>query len=165
MNTVYRKTTRGAQAIANRALGVAGRLRSLLIFVDGKRSAYELGMMASSFGDVPQMLAQLAHDGLIEALPVAPGAATGINTVSPAAVPAAPVLPLSLPQAKTLATRLLIEVLGPSSDVMCLKIEAAKNLAEYIEAVKRAYALVREIRGAAQAERFGNTIEANLPKG
>lgn len=164
MNTVYRKTALGAQAIANRALGVVGRVRSLLIFVDGKRSAHELGVMASSFGDVPQMLAQLVQDGLIEALPVAHGAPTGVSAGSPAPVPAAAALPLSLPQAKILATRLLIEVIGPSSDVMCLRIEATKNLAEYIEAVKRAYALVREIRGAAQAERFGNTIEANLPK-
>lgn len=159
MINIYRKTSKGAEAIANRAHGVVGRVRSLLIFVDGKRSGQELQTMASGFGDVPAMLQLLLQDGLIEVVGGAPAGADAVSAASPAPVAVA----LSLPQAKALAVRLLTEVLGPGGQSMCLKIEAAKSLADYIEAVKRAYTLVRDARGAAEAERFGNAIEASLP--
>ena len=35
---IYHKTPKGTEAIANRQSGLAPRLRSLLIMVDGKRS-------------------------------------------------------------------------------------------------------------------------------
>ena len=168
MNSVYRKTAKGTEAIANRALGVSGRLRSLLIFVDGKRSEQDLSAMASGFGDVPQMLAQLVQESLIEVVGgIAAATATQVAAATtPATTAASPAVavPLSVAQAKTMATRLLMEILGPSSEPMCLHIEAAKSLPEYVEAVKRAYALIHGVRGAAMAERFGNTIEANLPQ-
>ena len=37
MDSVYRKTGKGQEAIAQRAHGVVGRARSLLILVDGQR--------------------------------------------------------------------------------------------------------------------------------
>ena len=45
---------------------------------------------------------------------------------------------------------------------MCLKIEAAKSVADLVSAAQRAYAVVRDVRGAAQAERFGAAVEARL---
>jgi non-ribosomal peptide synthetase component F len=38
-----------------------------------------------------------------------------------------------------------------------------RNRAEFIESIRRAYAVVNEVRGRAQAESFGALIEANLP--
>ncbi len=172
MSSIYRKSTKGSEAINQRAHGVVGRLRSLLIFVDGKRSEQELTTMASGFGDVPQMLAQLHSEGLIEVVggatpvpaPVAAQTAAVATPSAPAPSPAPAAAPVTLAQAKTIATRHLIEILGPNSEQMCLRIEAAKSLPDFVEAVKRAYTMVREILGAAQAGRFGNIVEANLPK-
>ncbi len=58
-----------------------------------------------------------------------------------------------------------MQILGPTSDTLCLRIEAARNRTEFIEAIRRAYAVVADIRGRTQAEAFGAVVEANLPPG
>ena len=62
-HAIYHKTPKGAEAIANRQSGLAPRLRSLLIMVDGKRSSADLGALT---GECETLLDQLAQDGLIE---------------------------------------------------------------------------------------------------
>jgi hypothetical protein len=164
VDTVYTKTTKGQEAIATRSHGLVGRLRSLLILVDGKRPQSALHALASGFGDVPAMLAELLDNGFI----TSPQAQA---TLAPAHLPAAvqappqPAAPaaLSLPQAKTFATRQLMQILGPTSDALCLRVEAARNRAEFVDAIQRAYKVVADIRGRTQAETFGALIEANLP--
>ena len=162
MDPVYRKTGKGQEAIAQRAHGVVGRARSLLILVDGQRPQSGLLQLASGLGDVAQMLAQLETDGLITsrpagALPTAPA------PLMPQQAATAPAGPVSLPQAKAYASRQLMQILGPTSEALCLRIEAARNSAEFIESIRRAYAVVAEVRGRTQAEAFGALIEANLP--
>jgi hypothetical protein len=56
-----------------------------------------------------------------------------------------------------------MQILGPTSEALCMRIEAARNRAEFIESIRRAYAVVNEVRGRTQAEAFGALIEANLP--
>ena len=152
-NTIYRKTAKGAEAIAARLHGLTGKSRSMLILVDGKRSASELHALGQGFGDVAPLLAQLERDGFIEALSTPPPSAPAIALKSP----------LTLAEAKAFAARRLMEVLGPTSESMCLRIVAAMNPDEFVGAVKRAYAVVRDVRGPAEAERFGSAVEANLP--
>lgn len=148
----YRKTAKGAAAILSRVPGLIGRLRSLLILVDGKRAGEELRHLASGFGDVGQLLGELERDGYIEPVP---------GTLS---APAAPVkAPTTLADAKKFASHRLMQVLGPTSEPMCLKIETAPNMAEFVALVKRACVIVREVRGVAEAVRFGDSVEANLP--
>lgn len=153
--TVLRKTPRGQEAIAARAHGLVGRMRSLLILVDGQRTQSALGTLAAGFGDVAQMLADLQAAGFIEPVPV--------SVVVPASTVAPGSQAVSLAQAKAFATRSLMQTLGPTSDALCLRIEAARNRAEFVEAVQRAYAAVNDIRGRARAEAFGAAIENNLP--
>lgn len=154
-DTVFRKTPRGQEAIATRAHGLVGRMRSLLILVDGQRTQSALGTLAAGFGDVVQMLTDLQAAGFIG--PVPGGVVVPASTVAPGS-PA-----VRLAQAKAFATRSLMQTLGPTSDALCLRIEAARNRAEFVEAIHRAYAVVNEIRGRAQADAFGEAIEAILP--
>lgn len=158
VDPIYRKTTKGQEAIATRAHGLVGRPRSLLILVDGQRSLSALAALGAGFGDVPLMMAQLLSDGFVESIhgasqsgAAADGGSAGSST------------PSTLPAAKSLAARQLMQILGPSSDALCLRIEAARNRAEFIDAIRRAYAVVADIRGRTQAEAFGALIEANLP--
>ncbi len=65
---------------------------------------------------------------------------------------------------KSLATRLLLQQLGPLADELSLKIEAARDLSQFVEAMKRAYTVVRDVKGQAAADRFGAEVEAQLPK-
>ena len=179
VDPAYTKTAKGQEAIATRSHSLAARMRSLLILVDGKRPQSALQALAAGFGDVPAMLAALQSDGFITstdalAAPATarapsssqPAAAAGIVVLTaPANAPgqAAAAVALTLPQAKTFATRQLMQILGPTSDVLCLRVEAARNRQEFVEAIRRAYTVLADIRGRAQADLFGSLIEANLP--
>ena len=182
VDTLYHKTAKGHEAIATRSHGLVGRMRSLLILVDGKRPQGALQALAMGLGDIPSMLAELQANGFITSgdAPAAPAAAPApvpaVQTAPPAPGLAAAPLPastarpppaatLTLPQAKTFATRQLMQILGPTSETLCLRIESARDRAEFVIAVQRAYGVVADIRGRAQAELFGALIEANLPPG
>lgn len=164
---IYHKTAKGTEAIANRHSGLPPKLRSLLIMVDGKRSYTDLSGLGGVFGDCEAMLSQLADDGLIEtgvsAAPVAASVAAPAVGQTKAAAPAALIL-TSLPEAKRVASHLLLDMLGPTSDVLCMKIEAAHNLAEFVTAVKRARDIVRDIKGGHAAERFIEQVELRTPQ-
>lgn len=155
---IYRKSEKGAEAIATRGHGVGGKLRMLLILVDGKKNVDELIKLAAGMGESAQLLQQLEAEGLIE---VVPGAAAA----KPAAA-AAPGLPAGaeLGKARTLATRLLAEQLGPLADELAIRLEAARDLPQFVEAMKRAYAVMREVKGQAAADRFGAEVEAQMQK-
>ncbi len=164
---IYQKTPKGAQAIANRQSGLAPKLRSLLIMVDGKRTHEELTTIATALGDA-ERLAELESEGLVEAAVVeektmpaalAPGD-------SPAATPAAvPARAANLAQARVFSSHLLEHTLGPMAEPLCIKIEAARDLPDFVAAIKRAREIVREVKGSAEADRFVAQIEAQMPEG
>ena len=56
-------------------------------------------------------------------------------------------------------------MLGPSSEMLCMKIESAGNLVDFVSAVKRARDVVRDVKGAAAAERFVAQVESHPPSG
>lgn len=153
---IYRKSEKGAEAIATRGHGVGGKQRMLLILVDGRKSVEDLIKLAAGMGESAQLLQQLAADGLIEPVP---GAVAGKPA---AAAVAAAGIDLSRPRA--LATRLLAEQLGPLADELAIRLEAARDLPQFVEAMKKAYSVVREVKGSAAADRFGAEVEAQMPK-
>ena len=148
---IYRKSEKGAEAIATRGHGVGGKLRMLLILVDGKKNAEELIKLAAGMGESAQLLLQLEAEGLIE-------------RVAAAAAPAQTGASGDLSRIKPLATRLLVELIGPLADAPSLKLEAAKDLPQFIEAMKLAYTVVRDVKGQAAADRFGAEVEAQMPR-
>lgn len=153
---IYRKSEKGAEAIAVRAQGVGGKLRMLLILVDGKKNVEELIRLAAGMGESAELLRQLEAQGLIEVV-------AGAASAKPAAAPGIPGAGSDLARVKALATRLLVESLGPVADEVALRIEAAKDLGQFIEAMKRAYTVMRDVKGQAAAERFGAEVEAQMP--
>lgn len=187
-DAVYRKTARGMEAIASRLHGLTPRQRSVLIMMDGKRTVEDLTKLGAMQGDPALLLAELESGGFAEpvggkaagpasgGLPLSSVAGqsaqalteaepTGAMPVQSTAAQPRPVQTqaVTLPEARRLATRLLNDILGPLANDLCMRVEAARNPADYVAAVKRAYTVVREVRGPAEAERFGNEIEAHLP--
>jgi hypothetical protein len=162
---IYHKTPKGMESIANRQSGLGPRLRSLLIMIDGKRSFSDLNALT---GECEALLAQLAQDGMIEPVGGAAPASSSPSSSWPdsqaAATAPTPLVVVSLPEAKRVATRLLVEMLGPTSEMLCMKIESAGNLADFVSAVKRAREIVRDVKGAGAAERFIAEIEAHTPQ-
>lgn len=165
---IYRKTQKGTEAIANRHSGLAPRLRSLLIMVDGKRTFAELSTMAAALGD-PGRFSELEAEGLVE--PAVAEEKTMPAALEPAAVPQQPAAAApaqraaNLAQAQRFSSHLLEHLLGPMAEPLCIKIEGARDLAEFVAVIKRAREIVREIKGSAEAERFVAQIEAQMPVG
>jgi hypothetical protein len=64
---IYRKTDKGKQEVAQRALGLEGHARRLLIMVDGQRDAVELSVYVRA-GELESTLARLLAEGFVEAV-------------------------------------------------------------------------------------------------
>lgn len=154
-DTTYRKTTSGSEAIAARHPGLSQRHRSLLILVDGRRNTRELATLASGFGDVEELLQPLLNQGFIEAVAQAKPAATA---AAPSALAGAKA-PVPFVQARTVAVRRLTDLLGPSAETLCMKLEATRSAEEFRAALKRVEAILREAVGAQRAAQFVSEVD------
>lgn len=158
---IYQKTDTGSQALAARDPALTPRLRSLLILVDGKRTCPELLQVAQALGDGQQLLAQLLALGFMQAR--APVAAAAVAEPAAAAAATAPPAGLSLPQAQRLAVRKLTDLLGPTADEVCLRIEATRTPQEFAVAVERAEEMLRRVAGARKAAEFAAALAGHRP--
>ena len=165
-NLVYRKSAKGSEAIATRQHGLSPKLRSMLILVDARRSVDELMRLAHALGNTEQLLGQLLDQGCIEpGVDLAEPAALASPASPRAAAVAAPgtARTVSLADAQRFAARRLIDILGPSAEPLCIRLEAARNLQDFQAALARAQAMVREIRGATLAANFAAEMQAHRP--
>lgn len=163
-NLVYRKSAKGSEAIATRQHGLGPKARSLLILIDGKRDLEEVTRLAGVQGDPQQLVGQLLHDGFIEEVPGA--SASESPTPAPAPTPAGAAgaaSAVSLGEAQRFATRRLLALLGPTAEPICLRIEATRTAPDFQASIKRAEALVRELRGSHVAADFAAEMQAHQP--
>jgi hypothetical protein len=151
-DTTYRKTSSGSEAIAARHPGLSQRHRSLLILVDGRRNTRELATLASGFGDVEELLQPLLSQGFIE--PIGES-----KPASAAATPAGAKAPVPFVQARSFAVRRLTDLLGPSAETLCIKLEATRSAEEFRAALKRVEAILREAVGAQRAAQFVSEVD------
>jgi hypothetical protein len=162
-NAVYHKSAKGSEAIATRQHGLSPKQRSILILIDGRRGFDELVKLSSTLGDTEQLLGQLLEQGFVEpvaasAAPAAPApSATGKTTTAPAARGA------SLIDAQRYASRRLFDLLGPSSEPACLRIEAARTAQDLQSAIKLAEIMVNDVRSGKVAAEFAAEMQAHMP--
>ena len=71
-NFVFDKTDRGREEIATRKHGLAMRLRTLLLMVDGKKSAHEVLEKVSGLGLSEENLRELINDNFIWQINIPP---------------------------------------------------------------------------------------------
>jgi hypothetical protein len=64
---IYRKTEKGKREVAERAFGLDGQLRRLLIMVDGQRGAEELSVYVRA-GELEGSLEKLLAEGYVDAV-------------------------------------------------------------------------------------------------
>jgi hypothetical protein len=158
---IYKKSAQGSQAIAARDRNLTPRLRSLLIMVDGKRSPAELAQLTAQ-PDVAPLLDQLLQMGMVEeAAPASPAPAVQAAATPSAAPATGATVPLA--DAKRFAVRKLTDLLGPAAEDLCIKIEAARNAADFMAVIHRVETMLREIRGARQADEFTAAIQDHRP--
>lgn len=163
-NVVYRKSAKGSEAIATRQHGLAPKLRSILILIDGKRSFDELERLSSMLGDTEQLLGQLLEQGLIE--PGAVAAPAPAVTSAPVPLAAASGKPaITLADAQRFVVRRLTDILGPNADELCLRIEATRNPRDLHTAVARAEGILRQYVSSNVAAEFMADAQAHMPAG
>ena len=85
---IYIKTAGGAEALKQRSAALPGRLRTMLIMVDGVRSGAQLRAAADSLGAPEDFLLTLQQQGWVEALPGPANAPASASASASAAVPA-----------------------------------------------------------------------------
>jgi hypothetical protein len=149
-NAVLAKTAKGAEELKARTHGLAQKLRSLLIMVDGTATA---GDILARFGGIPDVeagLEALVAQGFVEVRGTKPGAAPAVPAgATPAAAPAQ-----TRQQALSALTRYLIDNLGPDADALTAQLERAQTAPEFAAAVERCADMLQVMRGAAKAQVF-----------
>jgi hypothetical protein len=165
MPTIYRKTAKGQTEIETRAHRLAPRLRSVLIMVDGKRSDADFAQMLPQ---ATEALAALVEDGFI---------AEQARSAASAPEPAAPSPASSAPGRDTPGTagsgpaaqfeamrrdlvRDFNDRLGPAGERMAIKLEQARDEAEFRALLPLALQLVASVRGRDAAAAFSARIDA-----
>ena len=160
----YHKSALGAQAIATRSAALTPKLRSLLILIDGKRGYDELGKLGAMLGDVEQLLVQLADQGFIEPVEgsAAPAASPSAGA-APAAAPTPAFPPVPLAAAQRHAVRRLNDLLGPTAEELCMRIESTRNAHDFLVALHRAEAVLRQFGGEKMAAEFVAEMASHRP--
>lgn len=181
-DAIYQKTEKGNHEVATRGHRLPARERSMLILVDGKRSAGTIIAQAMHFGDAEQFFAHLVEEGFIEAVgstaatAPAPPAARSAPVAAPLAASATP--PIGAPvtgagidrmaafmSAKAFATRYFIDMLGPEADPLTMKIESAKTEGQLILIMEKCRDIIQQTKGRDRAERFWQRIQDTLASG
>lgn len=173
---MYHKSARGAEAIATRNAALNLKQRSMLILINGRRPFAELAHLGQGLGDPEVLITHLAEQGLIEAAsahssaPTEPApldAAAGPGAASAGAGRSASLSPtqlaVPLPQAKRFASGRLTDMLGPTADELCQRIEAARSPQEFRAAIRRTETTLREVVGPELAQQFTIDVEAQRP--
>ena len=154
MHTIYRKTPLGVAEIESRALKIPQRLRSLLIMIDGKRSAASLAAMAQA----EECIAALHAQGLIEPAVVAEAPA---EPVRPRAA-SKPAASSSFESVRQLIVRELHDALGPAAETLAIRIERTRSADELRALLPQALQVVSAMRGRAFCEAFTGRVEQAL---
>jgi hypothetical protein len=153
-DTVLQKTPQGAEEIATRKLGLAARLRSLLILVDGKLDVAQLLFKCKPLGLSLEHLQTLVNSGLCEVSAPPP----------PAAEPARRAVRRSLALARLHLLELMDRFLGANSEPLRVAIRAAQTHAEVLEVLELSLAVVHEIGGADRALAVRERVLELLPE-
>jgi hypothetical protein len=159
-DTRYRKTGSGMDAIATRHPGLPARQRSLLILVDGRRTAGELAVLTAAFGDTQELLQALLGQGFIEVVEQVHAVPSRPAPLAPAPARQVDGEAVPLAKARSLASRRLIDLLGPGASELCMKLEATRTAEEFRGTLRRVEGILREVVGSQRAAQFVTEVES-----
>jgi len=163
LNTVYRKTQKGQEEIAQRTV-LGMRERTLLVMVDGKATVAQLLARAQHMPDPPALLAKLIDGGFIAAdAAAAPNpAAASAPSQAPAQAQAAPLEQQVMQQTMRYAERFLDQVLGPQSEALAEAIAKCKTLPELRARLEKTRDVIEGMGKKRRAEEFWVAVQALL---
>ena len=146
--TIYRKTSRGTEALAHRHPSLGPRERSALIMIDGRRPAREL----AAIGNASELVAHLLAHGFIAPIsePASTPAALAPDRPQGAAMP--------LAKAQRLAVHRLVALLGPGATDLCIRFEKVRNPQEFLSVLRHTEGTLRKALGDQAATRFSQEV-------
>jgi hypothetical protein len=159
-NAVLVKTGKGAEEVKSRTFGLAARLRSVLIMVDGNSTVADYLARFGAIPDIEGSLQQLLDQGFVDARaaaaaappaaspPPAPQGAGATGTSEP--------LPATQKEAVIELSRIMIDSMGPNADAFTGRLERARTRAEFVEMAERCALVLDNLgaRGKARAVQF-----------
>lgn len=156
------KTAKGAEEVKSRAHGLAARLRSVLIMVDGNSTVADYMARFGAIPDIEGTLQMLLEQGFLEARANTAAAPPATPQAAAAPPPASqtPGAPEPLPETRKEAiaelSRILLDSMGPDADAFTGIIERAGTRVEFVEAAERCARVLEGLgaRGKARAARF-----------
>ena len=160
--SVFGKTGKGQEEIANRTYKLPPRMRALLIMIDGKSSIEELAARAASLGGIAPMLAELAAQGFIADVRGQAQPASAAPGPAPAS-PAADGPPRSIEEARRYAISQILSLLGPNGDPLAERLEKANTREALVAEGTRCHQTLLAVAGSQKADRFRDGLNARLP--
>ena len=160
-NAVLVKTDKGTEEVKSRAYGLAARLRSVLIMVDGNSTVADYVTRFGAIPDIEGTLQMLLDQGYVEPRAVAAPAPAPAQQTAAARPPSpqggeqAP-LPATQKEAVGELSRVMLDSMGPDADVFTGMIERARTRVEFLDAVQRCARVLDSLgaRGKARAVKF-----------
>ena len=155
--TVYRKTAKGSQEVAERTHGLAKHLRRLLIMVDGSRDVTELSAFARA-GEIEATLSQLLAGEFIELL--------GAGDRKPGHVPFAPAAnnPVVFAVIKRNAMVEIRRRLGPVSTLLIDEIDSCTGPLELRQKLRNIENALIHVLGPAEGTELARRIGSELTR-
>jgi hypothetical protein len=157
LNAIYKKTDKGIEALKTRDASLPQKLRVLLIPIDGKKTLSELTPLLTIGSDSHLRIKELFDAGFIteaiqhpapsQALQNALNQNSAVETTDKTTDSAK-----NLQTAIRSATKMLSDMLGPNSDVLCMQLEKCKTKDEYNAKVLE----FRKIVGAMRTQKHGD---------
>jgi len=158
LQTIFKKTEKGMQALKVRDHALSFKLRNLLIMVDGNKSVEQLSRVTTSGADALEHMNLLLEQELVQIVstPVNLVASNSAQTApASAAEPTAEAATApTLQSAIKRATKALIDVLGPHAENLCVQIEKCKSIDEYNEKILALRKVVAGMRNETIANDF-----------
>ena len=162
---IYRKTNKGRQEVADRALGLESHARRLLIMIDGQRDAVELSVYVRA-GEFQRTLARLVTEGFVETV--------GAGETDPARVAQVPAAndPIVFAGIKIRAmTEIRARIRGrlaPMADLLVEEINICPTALELRDKLRKLENTLVQLMGQAEgvdlARRIGGELTRLVPK-
>lgn len=143
-STIYARTEAGQAQAREKGQALDIRQRTLLMQIDGRKTVAELRRRVGMLLDVDASLRALLSGGLVRAegeAEDAPGVAKAVEVSDDWQARRSRLLPV------------LHEILGPDGDSIGMRLENAKNSADYTRELERAVKFVEMAAGASAAAR------------
>jgi hypothetical protein len=162
-NAVLVKTGKGAEEVKSRTFGLAARLRSVLIMVDGNSTVADYLARFGAIPDIEGSLQQLLDQGFVDARAGAAAAPPAAPAASPPPAPqgagateTSEPLPATQKEAVIELSRIMIDSMGPNADAFTGRLERARTRAEFVEMAERCALVLDNLgaRGKARAVQF-----------